>query len=266
MIALAHLFRAVRAEFYRVGGRRGPLVFAALPGAVVVPLVVTIAIATVAERFATMSASGIQVTSVQTTNSVYWVLTFTVIVWAILAATAQASAARGPASDLERILFPRAWTAPVARWLLYGALSATVALVLTAAVMLVLPAAFPTVYGGVDITSSAGLRFVITVPIYAFLACGIGVGIGGIVGHPVVTAAVLLGWAFVIENSISLAPKGYTLQGYMPFLNGQFGTGQELAFTPPWGPNGALVYAAVVGAVLVALACGAAARRRRPRR
>ncbi|ALG85108.1 hypothetical protein [Gordonia phthalatica] len=264
MTAIAQLTRAVRAEFVRVGGRRGPLLIAALPAAVVAPLLVTFGIAAVAERFATMSASGIQVTSVQTTNSVYWVLTFTVIVWAIIAATAQASSVRGPASDLERILFPRAWTTPVARWLFFGLSSAAVALALAVLVMLVLPTAFPTVYGGVDLTSADGLRFLVTVPIYAFSACGIGVGLGAIVGHPVVTAVILLGWTFVIENSIALAPKGYTLQGYMPFLNGQFGTGQELAFTPPWGPNGALIYAVAIGVGLVVIGSGAIARRRRP--
>lgn len=264
MIALPQVGRAIRAEFVRVGGRRGPLLFAALPAAVLAPLLVTFAIAAVAERFATMSASGIQVTSVQTTNSVYWVLTFTVIVWTIIAATAQASAVRGPASDLERILFSRAWTAPVARWLFFGLVSAAVALVLAVLVMATLPAAFPSVYGGVDLASPAGLRFLVTVPIYAFIACGVGVGLGAIVGHPVVTAVLLLGWAFVIENSIALAPKGYTAQGYMPFLNGQFGTGQELAFTPPWGPNGALAYAAAVAVGLVAIGSGAIARRRAP--
>ncbi|WP_347956563.1 ABC transporter permease [Gordonia aichiensis] len=262
MTAVAQLWRAARAESVRLGGLRGPLVLAALPGAVLAPLAVTFAIAAVAERFATMS-SGIRVTSVQTSNSVYWVLTFTVMVSAVIAAAAQASSARGAAADLERCLFPRAWTVPAARWLVCGGWAATAGLVLVIVVMTVLPSAFPAVYGGVDLTSSQGLRFLATVPVYAFVACGVGVGVGALIGQPVVAAAVLLGWAFLVENSIALAPKGYTLQGYMPFLNGQFGTGQELAFTPPWGPGGALLYAAAVAAALFAAGCGALAWRRR---
>ncbi|NLG46581.1 ABC transporter permease [Gordonia sp. (in: high G+C Gram-positive bacteria)] len=261
MTGFAQLLRAVRAEGVRLGGRRGPLAFAALPGAVLAPLIVTFVIAAVAERFATMSAS-IQVTSVQTSNAVYWVLTFTVITWALIAATAQASIARGSAGDLERYLFPRSWTAPAARWLLCGTSSAAMGLVLVIVVMTVLPAAFPAVYGGVDIGSPEGLRFLATVPVYAFVTCGIGVGLGALIGHPVVTAVVLLGWAFVVENSIALAPNGYTMQGYMPFLNGQFGTGQDLAFTPPWGMNGALAYSAGVAVVLFAAGCAVLARRR----
>ncbi|MGB3603163.1 MAG: ABC transporter permease [Gordonia sp. (in: high G+C Gram-positive bacteria)] len=261
---LGPLTRALRAELVRFGGNRGPLVFAAIPIAIVMPLVVTFAIAAVAERFATMS-STIQVTSVQTSNSVYWVLIFGAMVWALIAATAQAGAARGAAGDLERYLFPRIWTVPAARWMAYGSLSAVSSFLLVTVVLLVLPTAFPTVYGAVSIGSPEGLRFLLTVPLYAFAACGIGVGVGAIIGQPVVTAAVLLGWAFVVENSIALVPKGYTLQGYMPFLNGQFGTGQELAFTPPWGLNGALFYTTIVALALFVLGCCLLRWRRRTR-
>ena len=48
MTGFAQLLRAVRAEGVRLGGRRGPLAFAALPGAVLAPLIVTFVIAAVA--------------------------------------------------------------------------------------------------------------------------------------------------------------------------------------------------------------------------
>lgn len=255
MTALASLVRAVRAELVRSGGLRSPLVFAAVPVAVVLPLVITVGVAAVAERFASLPGE-IQVTSVQTTNAVYWVIVFTVMGWALVATTTSADAARGAGSDLQRHLFPRVWTGPTARWIVYGVYAALTSIVLVALVLVTLPLAFPLVYGGVDLTSAAGIRFLLTVPLYAFAACGIGVGLGTVVGHPVIAAAVLLAWVFVVENAIALFPRGYTLQEYMPFLNGQFGTGQELAFAPGWGRDGGLVYVIAVAAIVFAVGCG----------
>lgn len=50
----------------------------------------------------------------------------------------------------------------------------------------------------------------------------------------------MLLWAGVVEDAIALIPNGMTVQQYMPFLNGIYGTGQWLALTPPWGRSGAL--------------------------
>ncbi len=44
----------------------------------------------------------------------------------------------------------------------------------------------------------------------------------------------------------------------MPFLNGVYGTGQEIVVMPPWGINGALAYCAAVSVVLFTIACCAA--------
>ncbi len=252
--------RAVRAEPVRVGGARSVLLVGAVPGTVLLPLLVTFGVAVVAERFASIPGS-IRVTSVATTNSVYWVITFTVTGWAVIAAYAQAGAGRGALADLDRLLYPRSWIGPVARWIGYGAAAAACSALLVVAVMLLLPALFPQVYGGVAVASAAGLRFVVTVPIYAFFATGLGIGVAALVGHPAGAVVVLLGWAYVIEDAISLLPDGYTLQTYMPVLNGIYGTGQELAFAPPWGPTGALAYCGAVAAVVFGAGCLALHRR-----
>lgn len=252
--------RGTRAELTRVGGARSILLYGLVPGAVLLPLAITLGVATVAERFASIS-STIQVTSVTTTNSVYWVITFTVMIWAVVAAYAQATAERGPLGELARYLYPRRWTGLVSRWIAYGVGAAVCSAALVALVMAILPTFFPKVYAGVDIGSAAGVRFLVAVPVFAVCAVGIGVGLAAIVGHPAGTVVGLLGWAYVIENAISLVPNGYTLQNYMPFLNGTYGTGQELAFMPPWGPTGGLVYCAAVAVVLFALGCAAVALR-----
>ncbi|WP_168704735.1 ABC transporter permease [Gordonia paraffinivorans] len=252
--------RGTRAELTRVSGARSILLYGLVPGAVLLPLAITLGVATVAERFASISSS-IQVTSVTTTNSVYWVITFTVMIWAVVAAYAQATAERGPLGELARYLYPRRWTGLVSRWIAYGVGAAVCSAALVALVMAILPTFFPKVYAGVDIGSAAGVRFLVAVPVFAVCAVGIGVGLAAIVGHPAGTVVGLLGWAYVIENAISLVPNGYTLQNYMPFLNGTYGTGQELAFMPPWGPTGGLVYCAAIAVVLFALGCAAVALR-----
>ena len=39
------------------------------------------------------------------------------------------------------------------------------------------------------------------------------------------------------------------VQPYMPYLNGIYGTGQQLGLSPPWGINGALAYFCGIAAV-----------------
>lgn len=260
---LAQLGRGVRAEGVRAGGLRSPLLLGGIPAGVLLPLVVAFAIASVAERISRLRDSQITVTAVTSTNSVYWVLTFTPIVAAIAAAYAQAVAMRGPGRDADRYLYPAAWTSPVARWLFYGVLAAVVSAVLVAVTMSLLPALFPTVYGDVDLFSPEGRRFLVTVPVYAFFACGLGTGLVGLIGHPAGTVAVLLFWVFVGEDAIVFVPNGLKVQAYMPFLNGVWGTGQDLFITPPWDQNGALRYYALVCLGVFALGCGAVALRRR---
>ncbi|GAC70125.1 hypothetical protein [Gordonia soli] len=260
--AAVQVARGTRAEAVRSGGTRSAILLAAIPCAILLPTAITFGVAAVAERFATIPGE-IQVTAATSTNSVYWVITLTTIVIAATATYSHAITLRGRDDDLDRWLFPRACTPILARWLFYGVAGAVCSALLVAATMLLLPALFPAVYGAVDLWSGVGARFVVTVPIYTFLVCGLGIAVAAIVGHPAGAIAVLLFWVYVVENMISLVPNGYALQSYMPFLNGIAGTGQELAFTPPWGVDGGLVYLAVVTAVAMSIGCGVSMLRRR---
>lgn len=263
--AAGQVGRGVRAERVRTTGLRSFLVVGALPAGVVLPLIITFGIAAVAERISRLNSSQISVSAATSSNSVYWIITFTAVVGALAAAYAQATGMRGPARDVDRYLFPRSWTSALARWIYYGLLTAVVSAVLVAVVMSVLPAAFPTVYGDVALTSAAGIRFLITVPIYAFFACGLGVGLAGLIGHPSGTLAILLFWVFVMEDAIIFVPNGSKIQSFMPFLNGVWGTGQDLVISPPWGVNGALIWFAAICVAVFVLGAAAVALRRRAR-
>ncbi|MFD6163142.1 ABC transporter permease [Nocardia sp. NPDC060256] len=240
--------RGVAAEWTRTTGRSF-LWTAAVPLTFLLPLVVTFGIAAVAERLATVPGQS-YVAAVSTTNSVYWVITLSVSVMMVTAAAAHATQWRGQTSDLNAFLFPRSWTVALARWIYYGTITAISTVVLLVVVMVTLPHQFPQIYGNVDITDAAGIRFLWTVPIYAFAACGVGVAVGSLIRSPAAAVAVLLFWVYVAENSLNLLPHGFTLQAYAPFLNAVAATGQQVAFLPRFGRNGSLLYFILVAAAL----------------
>ncbi|MEV5839330.1 ABC transporter permease [Nocardia sp. NPDC052112] len=240
--------RGVAAEWTRTTGRSF-LWSVAVPLTFVLPLVVTFGIAAVAERLATLPGQS-YVATVSTTNSVYWVITLSVSVMMVTTAYAHATQWRGQTSDLNAFLFPRSWTVALARWIFYGAITAISTTVLLVVVMVTLPHLFPQIYGAVDITDSAGIRFLWTVPSYAFAACGVGVAVGSLIRTPSAAVAVLLFWVYVAENAINLLPHGYTLQAYAPFLNAVAATGQEVAFLPRFGRTGSLLYFILVAVAL----------------
>ncbi|BEK98816.1 ABC transporter permease [Nocardia seriolae] len=240
--------RGVAAEWTRTTGRSF-LWTVAVPLTYVLPLVVTFGIAAVAERLATLPGQRF-VAPVSTTNSVYWVMTFSVSVMMVTAAYAHGTQRRGRTSDLDTFLFPRPWTVALARWIYYGAIAAISTVVLIIVVMVTLPYQFPELYGAVDITDSAGIRFLWTVPIYAFAACGVGIAVGSLIRAPSAAVAVLLFWVYVAESAMNLLPHGFTLQSYAPFLNAVAATGQQVAFLPRFGRNGSLLYFILVAATL----------------
>ncbi|MFZ2512032.1 MAG: ABC transporter permease [Gordonia sp. (in: high G+C Gram-positive bacteria)] len=266
LTAPGQIARGIAAEHIRAGGLRSLLVYAGIPGVIVLPLLITFGIAYASERIAALNSTEISVAAFPTENSAYWVLNFGAVAGALIATYAQASSMRGALGDVDRYLYPRSWTSTLARWLYYGLLTAAVSLGLIAFLMAVLPVAFPEVYGDVDLTSMIGVRFLLTVPIYAFFACGFGIGLAGLIGHPAAAVAVLLFWIAIVEDAIIFIPNGGKVQAYMPFLNGIWGTGQFLVMTPPWGKDGALVWFGAVAVVIFLLGTGGVALRRRPRR
>ncbi|MBY8857848.1 ABC transporter permease [Nocardia sp. CA2R105] len=240
--------RGIAAEWTRTTGRSF-LWTAAVPLTFVLPLVITFGIAAVAERLATLPGQS-YVAKASTTNSVYWVITLSVSVMMVTTAYAHATQWRGQTSDLNAFLFPRSWPVALARWIYYGVITAIMTVVLLVVVMVTLPHQFPQIYGAVDITDSAGIRFLWTVPSYAFAACGVGVAVGSLIRTPSAAVAVLLFWVYVAENAINLLPHGYTLQAYAPFLNAVAATGQEVAFLPRFGRNGSLLYFILIAVTL----------------
>ena len=239
-MSAALVTRSVRAEMVRTAGR-SRLWTVLVPAAVAVPVLITFAIAAAAEAFARIPGQ-ISVLQVPTSNAAYWVITITTVVVAIAASDGQASESRYRAGEYVRLAMRGQWPALLGRWVFYGSLGAAVAAVALLAVLILLPALSPHVYGSVSATDPVALRLLWTVPLLSFFAAGAGVGIGALIPSPLGAAAVILLWVYAFESAAGYLPSGAFLQRFMPVLNGVFATGQDVVLTPPWGQNAALLY------------------------
>lgn len=246
------LARSVRAEAIRLGGRRGLLLRVMLPLGVGLPAAITLAVAAVAERLNT-TGGLLHVRQVQTGNAIYWLVYLGVTVFAVTAAYAQGTADHGPAAEVSRHAAPRTLTGMLGRWLLLGAVAAAGAATAACLLLVALPTLSPQVYGQVDVATAAGARFLWALPIYAFLAVGLGVGVGALIPRPAAAVAALTLWSLLLENAVILLPNGGRLMGWMPFLNGIYASGQDIALGPDWDRDGALGYLAAVTAVVLIL-------------
>lgn len=81
----------------------------------------------------------------------------------------------------------------------------------------------------------AVLHFQWTLPLYAFLTCGIGVGLGACARLAALGVGGLLCWQFILEPFSILAPKGNVLYALLPFNNGGIFTGEESQYPLPFG-------------------------------
>lgn len=235
------LARSVRAELIRTAGR-GALWSVLVPVAILAPTAISFAIAYVAERFAVIPGQQF-VQTVTTSNAAYWVVTITVTLTAVSAAYGQACEYRHGTMEYVALAVPRRWPAMFGKWLFYGVLGAAMAVLALAVVLAGLPIVSGLVYGEVSILDPVGLRLLWTVPVYAFFAAGLGVGVGTLIRTPAAAVGAILFWAYVIESAVGFLPGGYSAQRFMPFLNGVYGTGQDIVLTPPWGPDAGLAFA-----------------------
>lgn len=244
------LWRNVVGESVALGGPRSFLLRLTLPLGVLLPVLITLAVAAVSESL--NAGDGLlAVTAVSTTNSVYWLLWIGVTVFAVSAAYRQAESESGPVAETRRYASPRLLNSMFARWLILGGLSAALLGIATLLTLLALPVFFPGVHSEVDAFTPEGVRFLWALPVYAFGAVGVGLGIGALIPSAPAAVAVLTVWSLLVENAVILLPRGDVLTRFMPFLNGVYGTGQDLALDPMWGRGGALAYLCVVALALV---------------
>lgn len=245
------LSRSIRAEAVRLGGLRGPLSRITLPLGLALPVLLSLGIGVAAESL--HSSEGlIQVREVSTANSIYWVIYLGVTVHAVVSAYAQASSQRGEAGELERRLVPSPVASLFGRWVVTASAGAVCSFLACLLLLTALPAFFPEVYGHVRAASPEGVRFLWSVPVHCVSACAVGAGLGALLRSPAAVAAVFPLWALFLESALVFLPYGARLTGWMPFLNGVYGTGQEIPLEPLWGRDFALLYVVLIGMMFIA--------------
>lgn len=246
-------FKDVQCEFIRLGGLRGPIVRVLIPLGAILPIAITLAIAAVASQIHSSSgeSGALQVRAVSTENSIYWLLFLGVSIQSVVAAHAQASSQRGSTGELAYQLLPSRASTIAGRWFVLATISGLCCFVACVFLLVALPAFFPDVYGQVSASSPAGIRFLWAAPLYSVFSCAVGVGLGAWISNPSAAVVLLLLWTLFAENAVIYIPQGASLSAWMPFLNGIYGTGQQITLSPAWGPNFSLLYFAVFGTVLL---------------
>ncbi|MDY6998180.1 MAG: ABC transporter permease [Actinomycetota bacterium] len=242
----------MRAERIRAGGL-SRLWTVMMPAAVVLPTVITLGIAGVAESFARIPGQ-ISVLQVSTSNAGYWVITIAVVVTAVAAADGQGSEKRYCAAEHVRLSVPRTWPVLLGRWIFYGVVGMAVAVATLVVVLAALPVVSPHVYGAVSATDAVAIRLVWTLAVLTFFAAGAGTGIGALVESPLAAAGLILLWVYAFESAAGYLPSGAWLQRFMPMMNAVYATGQDAILVPPWNENTALIYVCALFSVIFLIA------------
>ena len=144
---------------------------------------------------------------------------------------------------------PQRYNVLLAKAAVYGGLAAAVTFVLT---LISVPIGKAMSGSDVDLLGSHAIRLYWGVPLYAFLAVLIGLGIGALIRQTAGAIVVLLVWSLVLENVLSAIPKVQDVAGpLMPFLNANhFIDGRELGFDWYWNEYGSLFYFIVITALV----------------
>lgn len=191
-------------------------------------------------------------TSVETNVSDYavGVTGFGITVLMIMAVLAVTSEFRFGTIRTTFQAVPQRYNVLLAKAVVYGGLSAVITFVLT---LIALPLG-KALSGSddVDLLGSHAIRLYWGVPVYAFLAVLIGLGLGALIRQTAGAIVVLLVWSLVLENVLSAIPKVSDVAGpLMPFLNANhFIDGRDYGFDWWWNEYGSLLYFIVVAALV----------------
>lgn len=242
--------RAVRSELAKLSWR-SPVWFAIVPIAVLLPVAVNAGLA-VATQMDKINGVG----GMDTDNAGYWVMIFSTIILMSAGVSSLSNEFKYATVGLAYCAQTRRWMLPMAKQIVFGLIAAAATLVTMVILLAAFPTVFPAVWGQVDLTSSAGLRLLWGLPVFAFFVCALGVGITGLVPRPGVVVGAVLLWKFGFEAFSAMLPVriGNVVQRWMPFKNGELGAGQYPTIHPVFGgADGSLIYFALIASLFFVL-------------
>lgn len=244
------LRRSVRAELAKLSWR-SPVLYALVPLAVVIPVLINGAIAAAAERDVINGRGGMD-----TDNAAYWVIVFSTFILMAGAVTSYCGEFGDHTAPMAFQIAPARWRLPVAKLIVFGALASLTVFATTLINLAVLPKVFPEVWDRVDPLDSDGIHLLVGTPVLAVLIVVLALGIAMLIPRPGVVIMVLLLWRWGVEVCVGFirGDLGTALQRYSLFKNGEIGAGQSPTFDSPFGgPVGAMAYFGCVALIVFAV-------------
>lgn len=191
--------------------------------------------------------------------------TMIVIVQAVITVTGEYG---NGTAKLSALAAPGRWQLPVAKTVVYGAVTAVVFLVVgVASVFLTAMTANmqlddKSLTDGLSLGADGAWRAVGLTVLSSVLVVMVSVGVGYLLRRTAGAVALLMLWVLLLEDLIGAIPKiGEHVTSYLPFRN----LNAALSGTPipdaPWGTTGSLIYFIVI--VVVVFGAGIAVLRRR---
>lgn len=249
-MVLAYLAQAVRGEMAKLS-RRSSIWYAVVPLAIVIPVALNFSIAKATESNILRGAGGMD-----TDNTAYWILIFSTFILMSGGVSSLCAEFKDRTIETAFAIQPRRWILPVAKLIVFGAISAVTAGLTTLVLLAGFPHLFPQIWGEVDALSSDGIRLLIAVPIFALLISALGLGLSALVPKPGLVVMTALLWKFGIEVFVTFIPGdlGLLLQRLSPFKNGELGVGQLATIESYFGGrNGSLLYFATLCVMIFVL-------------
>ncbi|MGO1949927.1 MAG: ABC transporter permease subunit [Mycobacteriaceae bacterium] len=163
---------------------------------------------------------------------------------------------------------PKRWQLPVAKWIVYGALTVVVTLVTSIACIY-----FGRWIAGTQIDESVILdrmslsaddawTIILRMVIYTLFGVGLAIGVAYMLRRTAGAMAVVLLWVLVLEDIIGMIPKIQDwIPQYLPFKNMNAAFSMSDLDNAPWGQTGSVVY--FIAVCLVIFIAGVVTLRRR---
>ncbi len=237
------LARAVRSEWAKLSWR-SPLWYALVPFAIAIPIAINAALAAAAQMNKINGAGGMD-----TDNAAYWVIVFSTFILMAGAVTSYCGEFKDGTAEIVFPIAPARWLLPVAKLIVFGAVSGVAVFATTLANLAVLPKVFPEIWDRVDPLDPAGLRLLVGTPVLTVLIVALALGVSMLIPRPGVAIMALLLWKWGVEVFVGFLPGelGIFLQRAALFKNGEMGAGQSPTFDSLFGgATGSMAYFAAV--------------------
>jgi ABC-2 type transport system permease protein len=163
---------------------------------------------------------------------------------------------------------PKRWQLPVAKWIVYGVISAVITVVVSVIGIYLykwiagLQLEDTSVLDEVSMSADGAWTVVLRMTLFSVLGVGLAIGVAYLARRTAGAMAIVLLWSLVLEDLVNLIPKvNDKIYPYMPFWNMR--NAVDLVDVPDaaWGQGGSMIYFALV--CFVIFIAGLVALRRR---